>query len=166
MKDVMAGLQQTNSEKILLSWVRQNTRQYPQVCSLCCTFTFIHKPRADTSDSLTLCFDSSLTSTPQNSSFLPPIPLLTGCSLNKTPFWRMQMLCALIWCWHSWRLTVNAVVSFRHLSGRLVRSVWEECELLLLLWRHLRPCLPPRHNKRQKGAATGRDRLPIIAFSV
>ncbi|KAM3585392.1 uncharacterized protein V6R79_016686 [Siganus canaliculatus] len=31
MKDVMAGLQQTNSEKILLSWVRQNTRQYPQV---------------------------------------------------------------------------------------------------------------------------------------
>lgn len=33
MKDVMAGLQQTNSEKILLSWVRQNTRQYPQVCS-------------------------------------------------------------------------------------------------------------------------------------
>lgn len=34
MKDVMAGLQQTNSEKILLSWVRQNTRQYPQVSSL------------------------------------------------------------------------------------------------------------------------------------
>lgn len=33
MKDVMAGLQQTNSEKILLSWVRQNTRQYPQVGS-------------------------------------------------------------------------------------------------------------------------------------
>lgn len=33
MKDVMAGLQQTNSEKILLSWVRQNTRQYPQVSS-------------------------------------------------------------------------------------------------------------------------------------
>ncbi|XP_034072729.1 dystrophin isoform X5 [Gymnodraco acuticeps] len=31
MKDVMAGLQQTNSEKILLSWVRQHTRQYPQV---------------------------------------------------------------------------------------------------------------------------------------
>uniref|UniRef100_A0A3Q3VV99 Calponin-homology (CH) domain-containing protein n=2 Tax=Mola mola TaxID=94237 RepID=A0A3Q3VV99_MOLML len=31
MKDVMAGLQQTNSEKILLGWVRQNTRQYPQV---------------------------------------------------------------------------------------------------------------------------------------
>ncbi|XP_034461322.1 dystrophin isoform X9 [Hippoglossus hippoglossus] len=31
MKDVMAGLQQTNSEKILLSWVRQNTCQYPQV---------------------------------------------------------------------------------------------------------------------------------------
>ncbi|XP_035768824.1 dystrophin-like [Neolamprologus brichardi] len=31
MKDVMEGLQQTNSEKILLSWVRQNTRQYPQV---------------------------------------------------------------------------------------------------------------------------------------
>ncbi|MEQ2311615.1 hypothetical protein AMECASPLE_022163 [Ameca splendens] len=31
MKDVMAGLQQTNSEKILLSWVRQNTRQYPEV---------------------------------------------------------------------------------------------------------------------------------------
>ncbi|XP_032413102.1 dystrophin-like [Xiphophorus hellerii] len=31
MKDVMAGLQQTNSEKILLSWVRQNTRLYPQV---------------------------------------------------------------------------------------------------------------------------------------
>ncbi|XP_062301506.1 dystrophin isoform X1 [Scomber scombrus] len=31
MKDVMAGLQQTNSEKILLSWVRQNLRQYPQV---------------------------------------------------------------------------------------------------------------------------------------
>uniref|UniRef100_A0A665TBB9 Dystrophin n=1 Tax=Echeneis naucrates TaxID=173247 RepID=A0A665TBB9_ECHNA len=31
MKNVMAGLQQTNSEKILLSWVRQNTRQYPQV---------------------------------------------------------------------------------------------------------------------------------------
>ncbi|KAF6730406.1 Dystrophin [Oryzias melastigma] len=31
MKDVMAGLQQTNSEKILLSWVRQSTRQYPQV---------------------------------------------------------------------------------------------------------------------------------------
>lgn len=34
MKDVMAGLQQTNSEKILLSWVRQNTRQYPQVSYL------------------------------------------------------------------------------------------------------------------------------------
>ncbi|XP_054599029.1 dystrophin isoform X5 [Nothobranchius furzeri] len=31
MKDVMAGLQQTNSEKILLSWVRQNTRRYPEV---------------------------------------------------------------------------------------------------------------------------------------
>lgn len=31
MKDVMAGLQQTNSEKILLSWVRQSTRHYPQV---------------------------------------------------------------------------------------------------------------------------------------
>ncbi|KAM6893658.1 dystrophin [Xenentodon cancila] len=31
MKYVMAGLQQTNSEKILLSWVRQNIRQYPQV---------------------------------------------------------------------------------------------------------------------------------------
>uniref|UniRef100_A0A8C5EJ22 Dystrophin n=1 Tax=Gouania willdenowi TaxID=441366 RepID=A0A8C5EJ22_GOUWI len=31
MKDVMAGLQQTNSEKILLSWVRQSTRQYPEV---------------------------------------------------------------------------------------------------------------------------------------
>uniref|UniRef100_A0A3Q3Q3E4 Calponin-homology (CH) domain-containing protein n=1 Tax=Monopterus albus TaxID=43700 RepID=A0A3Q3Q3E4_MONAL len=31
MKDVMADLQQTNSEKILLSWVRQNTRPYPQV---------------------------------------------------------------------------------------------------------------------------------------
>ncbi|TKS66188.1 Dystrophin [Collichthys lucidus] len=34
MKDVMAGLQQTNSEKILLSWVRQNTRQYPQMLTL------------------------------------------------------------------------------------------------------------------------------------
>ncbi|KAF3706399.1 Utrophin Dystrophin-related protein 1 [Channa argus] len=31
MKDLMADLQQTNSEKILLSWVRQNTRQYPQI---------------------------------------------------------------------------------------------------------------------------------------
>ncbi|KAM6945421.1 LOW QUALITY PROTEIN: dystrophin-like [Aplochiton taeniatus] len=31
MKDVMADLQQTNSEKILLSWVRQNTRPYPHV---------------------------------------------------------------------------------------------------------------------------------------
>ncbi|XP_061760710.1 dystrophin isoform X3 [Nerophis ophidion] len=31
MKEVMAGLQQTNSEKILLSWVRQNTSQYPKV---------------------------------------------------------------------------------------------------------------------------------------
>ncbi|XP_051915019.1 dystrophin isoform X6 [Hippocampus zosterae] len=31
MKEVMADLQQTNSEKILLSWVRQNTSQYPQV---------------------------------------------------------------------------------------------------------------------------------------
>lgn len=31
MKDVMADLQQTNSEKILLSWVRQSTRDYPQV---------------------------------------------------------------------------------------------------------------------------------------
>ncbi|XP_061571903.1 dystrophin isoform X2 [Cololabis saira] len=31
MKYVMAGLQQTNSEKILLSWVRQNIQQYPQV---------------------------------------------------------------------------------------------------------------------------------------
>ncbi|NXQ68732.1 DMD protein, partial [Quiscalus mexicanus] len=27
----MAGLQQTNSEMILLSWVRQSTRKYPQV---------------------------------------------------------------------------------------------------------------------------------------
>uniref|UniRef100_A0A7N4Q1I4 Dystrophin n=1 Tax=Sarcophilus harrisii TaxID=9305 RepID=A0A7N4Q1I4_SARHA len=31
MKNIMAGLQQTNSEKILLSWVRQSTRHYPQV---------------------------------------------------------------------------------------------------------------------------------------
>ncbi|XP_060232779.1 dystrophin isoform X6 [Meriones unguiculatus] len=31
MKTVMAGLQQTNSEKILLSWVRQSTRNYPEV---------------------------------------------------------------------------------------------------------------------------------------
>ncbi|XP_055657158.1 dystrophin isoform X10 [Falco peregrinus] len=31
MKNIMAGLQQTNSEKILLSWVRQSTRNYPQV---------------------------------------------------------------------------------------------------------------------------------------
>lgn len=31
MKDVMANLQQTNSEKILLSWVRQCTRSYPEV---------------------------------------------------------------------------------------------------------------------------------------
>ncbi|XP_036030300.1 dystrophin isoform X3 [Onychomys torridus] len=31
MKPIMAGLQQTNSEKILLSWVRQSTRNYPQV---------------------------------------------------------------------------------------------------------------------------------------
>ncbi|KAG7253733.1 hypothetical protein CRUP_011135, partial [Coryphaenoides rupestris] len=30
MKNLMAGLQQTNSEKILLGWVRQNLRQYPQ----------------------------------------------------------------------------------------------------------------------------------------
>ncbi|XP_063089503.1 utrophin isoform X2 [Cavia porcellus] len=31
MKDVMSDLQQTNSEKILLSWVRQSTRAYSQV---------------------------------------------------------------------------------------------------------------------------------------
>ncbi|XP_017313017.1 dystrophin isoform X2 [Ictalurus punctatus] len=31
MKDVMANLKQTNSEKILLSWVRQSTKSYPQV---------------------------------------------------------------------------------------------------------------------------------------
>ncbi|KAF6116910.1 utrophin [Phyllostomus discolor] len=31
MKDVMSDLQQTNSEKILLSWVRQSTRPYGQV---------------------------------------------------------------------------------------------------------------------------------------
>ncbi|XP_058163574.1 utrophin isoform X2 [Dasypus novemcinctus] len=31
MKDVMSDLQQTNSEKILLSWVRQSTRAYGQV---------------------------------------------------------------------------------------------------------------------------------------
>ncbi|XP_053563574.1 dystrophin isoform X5 [Bombina bombina] len=31
MKEIMANLQQTNSEKILLSWVRQSTRNYPQV---------------------------------------------------------------------------------------------------------------------------------------
>ncbi|XP_053333050.1 dystrophin isoform X2 [Clarias gariepinus] len=31
MKDVMAHLKQTNSEKILLSWVRQSTKSYPQV---------------------------------------------------------------------------------------------------------------------------------------
>ncbi|KAM9320034.1 dystrophin-like [Gastrophryne carolinensis] len=31
MKGIMADLQQTNSEKILLSWVRQSTRNYPQV---------------------------------------------------------------------------------------------------------------------------------------
>ncbi|KAJ8400755.1 hypothetical protein AAFF_G00391090 [Aldrovandia affinis] len=31
MKDVMEGLQQTSSEKILLSWVRQSTRGYKQV---------------------------------------------------------------------------------------------------------------------------------------
>ncbi|KYO40195.1 hypothetical protein Y1Q_0000042 [Alligator mississippiensis] len=31
MKNIMAGLQQTNSEKILLSWVRQSTHSYPQV---------------------------------------------------------------------------------------------------------------------------------------
>ncbi|XP_063072868.1 dystrophin isoform X2 [Engraulis encrasicolus] len=31
LKDLMAGLQQTSSEKILLSWVRQSTKPYPQV---------------------------------------------------------------------------------------------------------------------------------------
>uniref|UniRef100_A0A3P8UV04 Calponin-homology (CH) domain-containing protein n=1 Tax=Cynoglossus semilaevis TaxID=244447 RepID=A0A3P8UV04_CYNSE len=31
MKDIMSNLQQTNSEKILLSWVRQCTRLYPEV---------------------------------------------------------------------------------------------------------------------------------------
>ncbi|KAJ6660138.1 hypothetical protein lerEdw1_018065, partial [Lerista edwardsae] len=31
MKDIMSDLQQTNSEKILLSWVRQSTRPYNQV---------------------------------------------------------------------------------------------------------------------------------------
>ncbi|KAJ8355724.1 hypothetical protein SKAU_G00185180 [Synaphobranchus kaupii] len=31
MKDIMSNLQQTNSEKILLSWVRQSTRSYDQV---------------------------------------------------------------------------------------------------------------------------------------
>lgn len=31
MKDIMADLQQTNTEKILLSWVRQSSRNYPQV---------------------------------------------------------------------------------------------------------------------------------------
>ncbi|XP_057678850.1 dystrophin isoform X3 [Corythoichthys intestinalis] len=31
MKGVMSSLQQTNSEKILLSWVRQSTRAYPEV---------------------------------------------------------------------------------------------------------------------------------------
>ncbi|XP_049613871.1 utrophin isoform X7 [Syngnathus scovelli] len=31
MKDVMSSLQQNNSEKILLSWVRQSTRAYPEV---------------------------------------------------------------------------------------------------------------------------------------
>uniref|UniRef100_A0A8D1IXL6 Utrophin n=1 Tax=Sus scrofa TaxID=9823 RepID=A0A8D1IXL6_PIG len=31
MKDIMSDLQQTNSEKILLSWVRQSTRPYSQV---------------------------------------------------------------------------------------------------------------------------------------
>ncbi|MEQ2227671.1 hypothetical protein ILYODFUR_000666, partial [Ilyodon furcidens] len=31
MKDIMSNLQQTNSEKILLSWVRQCTRSYPDV---------------------------------------------------------------------------------------------------------------------------------------
>ncbi|KAK7907774.1 hypothetical protein WMY93_016386 [Mugilogobius chulae] len=31
MKDIMSNLQQTNSEKILLSWVRQYTRSYPEV---------------------------------------------------------------------------------------------------------------------------------------
>lgn len=31
MKDVMADLQQTNSEKILLSWVRQSTKNYKDI---------------------------------------------------------------------------------------------------------------------------------------
>uniref|UniRef100_A0A3P9KMC8 Calponin-homology (CH) domain-containing protein n=1 Tax=Oryzias latipes TaxID=8090 RepID=A0A3P9KMC8_ORYLA len=31
MKDIMSNLQQNNSEKILLSWVRQCTRSYPEV---------------------------------------------------------------------------------------------------------------------------------------
>lgn len=31
MKDVMADLKQTNSEKILLSWVRQSIKNFPQV---------------------------------------------------------------------------------------------------------------------------------------
>jgi len=31
MKDVMADLQQTNSEKILLSWVRQSTKNYRDI---------------------------------------------------------------------------------------------------------------------------------------
>lgn len=31
MKGLMADLKQTNSEKILLSWVRQSTNSYPQV---------------------------------------------------------------------------------------------------------------------------------------
>lgn len=31
MKDLMADLKQNNSEKILLSWVRQSIKNYPQV---------------------------------------------------------------------------------------------------------------------------------------
>ena len=57
MKDVMAGLQQTNSEKILLSWVRQNTRHYPQVCTF--TFSFILNPQAVTLDPLLQWFLST-----------------------------------------------------------------------------------------------------------
>ncbi|XP_063098872.1 dystrophin isoform X13 [Cavia porcellus] len=68
MKNIMAGLQQTNSEKILLSWVRQSTRNYPQVNVINFTTSWsdglalnalIHSHRPDLFDWNSVCQQSA-----------------------------------------------------------------------------------------------------------
>lgn len=105
MKDIMSDLQQTNSEKILLSWVRQSTRPYSQVNVLNFTTSWtdglafnalLHRHKWDMtllrgglSKFVTpLC--SSLTTAPKALSPLPHYPLCTHSTktLRKERSWK------------------------------------------------------------------------------